>query len=79
MSAQGRAPLVIERLTVRADRVVCDVILAPGVPRVDLAEVLRQDAPEQLEAGYAGHDRPAGYPADLAPSRATVIIWVKAV
>ena len=33
MSAQGTAPLVIERLTVRADRVVCDVILAPGVPR----------------------------------------------
>ena len=33
MSAQGTAPLVIERLTVRADRVVCDVVLAPGVPR----------------------------------------------
>ena len=27
MSAQGTAPLVIERLTVRADRVVCDVDL----------------------------------------------------
>ena len=33
VSAQGTAPLVIERLTVRADRVVCDVVLAPGVPR----------------------------------------------
>ena len=33
MSARGTAPLAIERFTVRADRVVCDVALAPGAPR----------------------------------------------
>ena len=33
MSARGTAPLAIERFTVRADRVVCDVALAPGATR----------------------------------------------
>lgn len=47
--------------------------LAQGVQGVDLAEVLRQDALEQLEEGYAEHDRLAGYLADLTPSGATVM------
>ena len=34
MSDAPAAPIVIERLTVRADRVVCDVVLCPGAPRL---------------------------------------------
>ena len=34
MTAPGMPPLSLERLIVRADRVVCDVTLAPGAPRM---------------------------------------------
>lgn len=36
------SPLSIERLTICADRVVCDVILAPGVPRMTTPEIITQ-------------------------------------
>lgn len=49
MSTMSDRPvLVIERLTVRADRVVCDVALAPGAPRRStpaLAARLRENFP----------------------------------
>lgn len=47
--------------------------LEQGVHGVDLAETLRQQALEQLEEGYAEHDKLAGYLADLTPTHATVM------
>ena len=42
MSDCRTAPLAIERLAVRADRVVCDVVVAPGSPRSTTPQLMVQ-------------------------------------
>lgn len=42
MSACDTAPLFAERLTVRADRLVCEVVLAPGAPRLTTPQLMER-------------------------------------
>ena len=62
----------MERVTARALE-QAETALAKGIHGEALAELLRQNAIDRLNASYAEHDRMAEYLADLTPRNATVM------